>query len=131
MFDLLLVWGHNNVGAKKNISSNQILRRFFHPPQTCKNQKSTDYGKKNYFKHNTIQNLHFTERYSLERDFPGGSVVKESAFQCRRCRRHWFNPWVRKIPWRRKWQPAPVFLPGKSNGQRSLGGYSPQGHKES
>ena len=39
--------------------------------------------------------------------------------------------WVRKSPWRRKWQPAPVFLPGKSHGQRSLVGYSPWGHKES
>ena len=42
-----------------------------------------------------------------------------------------FNPWVRKIPWRRKWPPTPVFLPGKSHGQRSLVGYSPWGHKES
>ena len=38
------------------------------------------------------------------------------------CRRHGFNPWVRKIPWRRKWQPTPVFLPGESHGQRSSGG---------
>ena len=38
---------------------------------------------------------------------------------------------VEKIPWSRKWQPTPVFLPGKSHGQRSLVGYSPQGHKES
>ena len=42
-----------------------------------------------------------------------------------------FDPWVGKIPWRRKWQPNPVFLPGKSHGQRSLVGYSPWGHKES
>ena len=56
---------------------------------------------------------------------------KESACQCRRCRRHRFDPWVRNIPWRRKWQSAPVFLPGKSHGQRSLAGYSPWGHKES
>ena len=41
------------------------------------------------------------------------------------------HPWVRKIPWRRKWQPTPVFLPGKSYGQRSLVGYNPQGRKES
>ena len=41
-----------------------------------------------------------------------------------------FNPWVRKIPWRRKWQPTPVFLPGKSYRQRSLVGYSPWGYKE-
>ena len=42
-----------------------------------------------------------------------------------------FDPWVRKIPWRRKWQPTPVFSPGKSHGQRSLVGLRPWGHKES
>ena len=41
-----------------------------------------------------------------------------------------FNPWVRKILWRRKWQPSPVFLPGKSHGQRNLVGYSPWDCKE-
>ena len=41
-----------------------------------------------------------------------------------------FDPWVRKIPWRRKWEPTPVFLPVKSHGERSLAGYSPWGHKE-
>ena len=40
-----------------------------------------------------------------------------------------FDPWVGKIPWKRKWQPTPVFLPGKSHGQRSLVDYSPCGHK--
>ena len=53
---------------------------------------------------------------------------KESACQCRR---HEFNPWVGKMPWSRKWQPTPVFLPGKSHGQRSLVDYSPPGHGES
>ena len=52
---------------------------------------------------------------------------KESTCQCRRYR---FNPWVRKIPWRGKWQPTPVFLPGESHGQRSLVGYSSWGHRE-
>ena len=42
-----------------------------------------------------------------------------------------FDPWVGKIPWRRKWQSTPVVLPGKSHGQRSLFGYSPWGRKES
>ena len=46
-------------------------------------------------------------------------------------KRHEFNPWVRKIPWNREWQPTPVFLPGKFHGQRSLAGYSLWGHKES
>jgi len=41
-----------------------------------------------------------------------------------------FNPWVRMITWRRKWQPTPVFFPGKSHGQKSLVGHSPWGHKE-
>ena len=40
------------------------------------------------------------------------------------------DPWIRKIPWWRVWQPIPVFLPGESYGQRSLVGYSPWGHKE-
>jgi len=44
--------------------------------------------------------------------------------------RHGFNPWVRKIPRRRAWQPTPVFLPGESHRQKSLVGYSPQSHKE-
>ena len=42
------------------------------------------------------------------------------------CRRHGFNPCIRKIPWRRKWQPIPVLLPGKSHRQTSLVGYGPQ-----
>ena len=51
------------------------------------------------------------------RDFPSGSDGKESAHTG-------FSPWVRKIPWRREWQPTPVFLPGESHGQRSLAGYN-------
>ena len=45
------------------------------------------------------------------------------------CRRHRFNPWVGKIPWRRKRQLTPLFLPRKCHGQRSLAGYSPWGHE--
>ena len=62
--------------------------------------------------------------------FPGGGSGKEPFCQCRRRKQCRFDPWVGKIPWRRAWQPTPVFLPGKSHGQRSLVGYSPQGHKE-
>ena len=64
-------------------------------------------------------------------EFPGGAHGKEHACQCRRHKRCGFKPWVRKIPWRRPWQPTPVSLPGESHGQRSLVGYSPRGHKES
>ena len=55
---------------------------------------------------------------------------KESTCQCRKCKRLRFDPWVRQIPWRKKWQPTPVSLPGKFHGQRSLVGYSPWGCKE-
>ena len=63
---------------------------------------------------------------SLESALPRWLSNKESACQCRTCR---FYPWVRKIPSRRKWQPTPLFLPGKSHGQRSLVGYSPWGRR--
>ena len=61
--------------------------------------------------------------------FPKWLNGKESACQCRRHRKLGFHPWVGKIPWRRKWQPTPVFLPGKSHGQRSLVSYGPWGCK--
>ena len=57
--------------------------------------------------------------------FLGGSMVESTS----QCRKHQFDPWVWKMPWRRKWQPTPVLLPGKSHGQRSLASYSPWGHK--
>ena len=41
-----------------------------------------------------------------------------------------FNPWVRKMPWRREWLPTSIFLPGEFHGKKSLAGYSPWGHKE-
>ena len=50
---------------------------------------------------------------------------------CRRHRTYGFSPWVWKIPWRRKWQPTPVFSPAESHGQRSLVHYSPWGCKQS
>ena len=62
--------------------------------------------------------------------FPGGASGKEPTCQCRRLKRRGFDPWVGKIPWSRKWQPTPVFLPGKSHGQRNLMGYSLWGCKE-
>ena len=64
------------------------------------------------------------------KSFPGSTSSEESACQCRRLKRHGFHPWVRKIPWRGKWQPTPVFLPGESHGQKNLVGFSPWDHKE-
>ena len=59
-------------------------------------------------------------------DFPGDSAAKNR----REAQGTKFNPWVKKIPQRRKWRPTPIFLPGKSHGQRSPSGYSLWGHKE-
>ena len=58
--------------------------------------------------------------------FPGGLVVKNSICQCGT---RGIDPWSRQVPGRRKWQPAPLFLPGESHAQRSLVGYSPRGYK--
>ena len=55
--------------------------------------------------------------------FPGGASGKEPRCQSERHKKRGFNPWIRKIPWRRAWQLTPVFLPGESYGQRSLVGY--------
>ena len=74
--------------------------------------------------HSTSQ-IHgkFSPIIYIHMNLPGGTNGKEPACQCRRHKRHRFDPWVGKILWRRKWQPTPVFLSGESHGQRSLVGY--------
>ena len=59
-----------------------------------------------------------------------GATSEESACQFRRPKRDGFNPWVRRIPQRKKWQPAAVFLPGELHGHGSPVGYRLWGHKE-
>ena len=59
--------------------------------------------------------------------FPGGTSGKEPTCQFRRQNKCGFDPWFGKIPWRKKWEPTPVFLPGESHGPRSMVGYSPWG----
>ena len=105
------------------------------------------YGSRDYF---IVCELNGSHNYELWgsvslRGFPGGASGKEPACPCGRqkrrsgkepacpCgrqKRREFNPWDRKIPWRRKWQPTPVFSPGKSHGLRSLAGGSPWGRKD-
>ena len=70
----------------------------------------------------------FLETLMVE-GFPDGSAVKSPSV-IQETQETGFDPWVGTVPWRRKWQPSSVFLPGKSHGQRSLVGYSPRGHKE-
>ena len=64
---------------------------------------------------------------TLTNRLPRRHSGQESTCQCRRCQRCRFDPWAGKIPWSRKWQPTPGFLPGDFNGQRSLAGYGPWG----
>ena len=67
----------------------------------------------------------------MQKGFSGGAGGKEPILQSRRYERHRFDPWFGKMPWRRaQQQPTPVFLPGKSHGQRIPVGYRPWGHKE-
>ena len=92
------------------------------PPCVCSTRKASLF----------LNLLSLTMAWAHRTGFPGGSVLKEStcnAGNCLQCRRWRFDPWVRKIPWRRQWQPTPVFLPGESHGQRSLADYSPWGPK--
>ena len=56
--------------------------------------------------------------------------LSDKEYACQ-CRRYGLNPWVGKMPWRREWQPTPVFLSGKFHGQRSLADCSQWGHKKS
>ena len=90
-----------------------------------------------YFNFSLLPSSKMVANENLQVDIPSRISPSESAEQspgnptltgCWRCR---FDLWVRKIPWRRKWQPTPVFLPEKSHGQRSLAVYSPWGRKES
>ena len=69
-------------------------------------------------------------RTRLKRLSSSSSSGKEPVCQCRKGKRCGLDPWVGKIPWRRAWNPTPVFLPGKSHGQRSLAGYSSWDRKE-
>ena len=77
-----------------------------------------------------ISKFFFFKLLYISFGYPGGCNGKELTCQCKKCKRCKFDLWVMKIPWRRKWQPTPVFLPGESHGQRSLMGNSPWGCKE-
>ena len=73
----------------------------------------------------------FHSQYKLSIGFPYGTVVKNLPANEGDGKRSGLDPCVGKIPWSRKWQPAPVFLPGKAHGQRGRAGYNPWGHRES
>ena len=80
-------------------------------------------------KQNVFSFLRFILKYTQSRASQVALVVKNLPANAGDMR-HGFDPWVGKIPWRRAWQPTPVFSPGEPQGQRSLAGYSPWGRKE-
>ena len=73
--------------------------------------------------HDWATELNWTELCIL--GFLGGASDKAPTCQCKGCKRCRFDPWVKKLSWRRAWQPTAVFLPGESHGLRSLAGYRP------
>ena len=77
-----------------------------------------------------LRACHFAHAVSAHTQITGTSLVAPWKRIGRQCRRQ-FDPWVRKTPWRREWQSTPVFWPGKSHGQRNLGGYSTWGSQKS
>ena len=102
----------------KNLSTKHIYCRVIgHSPNTQINLYIHQY--------NNVLIIH-----NVPTGFPGGTSGKEPICQCRRHKRCRFNPWVGKISWRKKWQPSPVFLPGKIHGHRSLADYNPWDQKE-
>ena len=111
-----------------------FLAATFQKTPLLKNKTKQTYPYLTYPKNSVCASKLKTETTIISKTgFPAGATGKESPCQCRRHKRHGFNSWVRKIRWRRAWQPPPppVFLSGESHGQRSLEGYSPWGHKES
>ena len=77
---------------------------------------------------NTVRNCDryvVTYHCGINLHFPNGFLDSSNGKDCLQCGRPGFDPWVGKIPWRRAWQPTPIFLPGEFHGQRSLAGYSP------
>ena len=123
---------HNKLWVLLDTSYNKLtvneIRFFFNPRRGGKNDHFDCI--KNFSKSISKELTKFNHEQQIYSELLMWLSHKEFTCQCRRCRRWGCDPWVRKNPWRRKWQPTPVSLPGKSHGQRSLVGYSPWSHKE-
>ena len=108
---------HKHIISHSNIHTAQIAHRpTYHNPHTCTHTITHIHSPPSTYLHI----LHHPSPYMLVVKNPPASADKRCGF----------NPWVRKILWRRKWQSTPGFLPGKSYGQRSLESYSPWDCKE-
>ena len=117
---LSVTWGRQDSDRKEAIES--LVQEGSHPWWTSELDGQSQYKERMKM----IHDLNYWN-LTLYEGLPWWLSGKESACHCRRCRRHGFSRCVRKIPGREAWQPTPVFLLGKSHGQRSLVGYSPWG----
>ena len=122
VFYFVLLWVMFSFGSSVNFSIMSMYCYFYH-----KNRNKNNNDKQQL----ALNTYRMPVYWILDTGFPGGSRYKESACQYRKHKRRGFDPWLGRIPWRRKWLSAPVFLPEKFHGQRSLAGYSPWGRKES
>ena len=98
------------------------------PDQGVYSSQAIQYGHENQL---IIHSINFYWAPIARRQASQVALVVKNLLQCRRRKRLELDPWTRKIPWRRKWQPIPVFSPGKFHVQRSLAGYSSWGCRES
>ena len=120
--------------VKSSISTfaqgNKICHCFHFPPFICHEMVGPEAKILAFF----FFNVEFQARFSLSSfsliRLPRWLSSEVSTCQYKNCRRCGFDSWIEKIPWRRKWQATPVFLPVKSHRKRSLAGYSPWGPKE-
>ena len=113
------VWVRSRVGELRS-----------HMPQGQKNKNTKKEAIHDKLNKDFKNSSHFLQNLFKKLAQRGVTSGKESTCQCRRRKRCGFDPWGGKIPWRRKWQPTPIFLPGKFHGQRSLGVHSLWGPRE-
>ena len=107
--------------AKETLRNIRKVQKIYLKLQSQKKKKDSIQEKRQ--SRNFLGLIKYIKPY-IQGGFTGDSVV--GVYECRRCG---FDSRVGKTPWKRKWQPTPVFLPGKSYGQRSLADYSPWCHK--
>ena len=127
-YSLLLAWKPNEVTLNLNTAMKRMNLGGYDPnletpPHSqVKPQSSSNWSESESISSSMSEGVDNPDHVIWASRWHSGN---ESSCQCMRYKTHRSSPWVGKIPWRRKWQPTPVFLPGESHGQRSLVSYTP------